>query len=138
MPPCALIVEDEPFVALHLEDIMQALGFYVCGVAPTQERARSLALSEEPDVALMDVKLQDDSDGIEAARRLREACSAEIVFVTGNADSATLARIHQEVPGAPVLAKPIGTEQLAEALAEVKGLVRQPPPKQVKSLRSKG
>jgi len=37
--PCALIVEDELFVALDLEDAMVEMGFYVCGVAATQDRA---------------------------------------------------------------------------------------------------
>jgi hypothetical protein len=45
---CALIVEDEPLIALDLQEVMLALGFYVCGVARTQERARSLADSEPP------------------------------------------------------------------------------------------
>ena len=38
---CALIVEDELFVALDLEDAMVEMGFYVCGVAATQDRAFS-------------------------------------------------------------------------------------------------
>jgi two-component system, response regulator PdtaR len=46
--PCALIVEDEPFTALDLEDAMEELGFYVCGVAATEDRARSLALVTSP------------------------------------------------------------------------------------------
>ena len=29
--PCVLIVEDEPLIALDLQDAMLALGFYVCG-----------------------------------------------------------------------------------------------------------
>ncbi len=105
--PCALIVEDELFVALDLEDAMVEMGFYVCGVAATQDRAYSLAASEQPDVVLMDVCLQGGQEGIEAARCLREACRAEVVFVTGHTDRATLERIHEEVPGAPVLTKPI-------------------------------
>lgn len=56
--PCALIVEDEPFVALDLEDAMVEMGFYVCGLAATQDRAYSLAASEQPDVVLMDVCLE--------------------------------------------------------------------------------
>jgi len=75
--PCALIVEDELFVALDLEDAMVEMGFYVCGVAATQDRAYSLAASEQPDVVLMDVCLQGGQEGIEAARCLREACRAE-------------------------------------------------------------
>ena len=115
--PCALIVEDELFVALDLEDAMVEMGFYVCGVAATQDRAYSLAASEQPDVVLMDVCLQGGQEGIEAARCLREACRAEVVFVTGHTDRATLERIHEEVPGAAVLAKPVAHARLAEVLA---------------------
>lgn len=115
--PCALIVEDEPFVALDLEDAMSELGFYVCGVAPTQERACSLAASEHPDVILMDVCLEGGREGIDAARWLREACRAEVVFITGYTDRATLQRIEEEVPGAPVLPKPVSHAHLAEVVA---------------------
>ena len=114
--PCALIVEDELFVALDLEDAMVDMGFSVCGVAATQDRAYSLAASEQPDVVLMDVCLQGGQEGIEAARCLREACQAEVVFVTGHTDRATLERIHEEVPGAPVLTKPISHARLAEVV----------------------
>ena len=114
--PCALIVEDELFVALDLEDAMVEMGFSVCGVAATQDRAYSLAASEQPDVVLMDVCLQGGQEGIEAARCLREACRAEVVFVTGHTDRATLERIHEEVPGAPVLTKPISHARLAEVV----------------------
>jgi DNA-binding NarL/FixJ family response regulator len=115
--PCVLIVEDEPFVALDLEDAMKEMGFYVCGVAATQDRAYSIAASEQPDVVLMDVSLQGGQEGIEAARCLREACRAEVVFVTGHTDRATLERIHDQVPGAPVLAKPVAHARLAEVVA---------------------
>ena len=115
--PCALIVEDELFVALDLEDAMVEMGFYVCGVAATQDRAFSLAASEQPDVVLMDVCLQGGQEGIEAARCLREACRAEVVFVTGHTDRATLERIHEEVPGAPVLTKPISHARAREEVS---------------------
>jgi CheY-like chemotaxis protein len=117
--PCALIVEDELIIALDLEDAMSELGFYVCGVAPTQERARSLAMSDNPDVVLMDVCLEGGREGIEVARWVREVCRAEVVFVTAFADAATLERIKEQVPGAPVLAKPVSHKSLAEAVAGV-------------------
>ena len=65
----------------------------------------------------MDVSLPGGQEGIEAARCLREACRAEVVFVTGHTDRATLERIHEEVPGAPVLTKPISHARLAEVVA---------------------
>ena len=63
--PCALIVEDEVSLALELEDAMSAMGFYVCGVASTGSRARSLAMSDNPDIVLMDVCLEGGREGID-------------------------------------------------------------------------
>jgi DNA-binding NarL/FixJ family response regulator len=53
----ALIVEDEVLIAFDLEATMSALGFDVCDLAPSGERARSLAMSDQPDVVLRDVCL---------------------------------------------------------------------------------
>jgi DNA-binding response OmpR family regulator len=116
---CALIVEDEPLIALDLQEAMLALGFYVCGVARTQERARSLADSEHPDVVLMDVSLEGGREGIEAARWLREAYGLEVIFVTGSTDRPTLDQIHEQVPGAQVLPKPVNHQHLADAVGAV-------------------
>jgi DNA-binding response OmpR family regulator len=114
---CALIVEDEVMIALDLEDAMSALGFEVWPLAPTDRRARSLAMRDQPDVALVDVCLEGGREGIETARWLREVCGASIVFVTARNDPDTVERIHQRVPGAPVLGKPVYRDCLADAVA---------------------
>ncbi len=115
----ALIVEDEIMIALDLEADMHALGFDICDVAPNGGKARSLAMSDQPDVVLMDVNLEGGREGIEAARWLREVCDLPIVFVTGCTDHDTVERIHEQVPGAPVLPKPIYGDRLADAVAAV-------------------
>ena len=116
--PRALIVEDEIMIALDLEDTMLALGFDSCGLAPSERSARSLAMSDQPDVVLMDVCLEGGREGIETARWLREVCGASVIFVTAKADEGTLARIHERVPGAPVLSKPVYRKHLAKAVSE--------------------
>ena len=116
--PRALIVEDEIMIALDLEETMLALGFDSCGLAPSDRRARALAMSDQPDVVLMDVCLDGGREGIETARWLREVCGASVVFVTANSDEGTLTRIHERVPGAPVLSKPVYRQQLAKAVSE--------------------
>jgi DNA-binding NarL/FixJ family response regulator len=118
----ALIVEDEFLIAIDLEADMCALGFEVCGLAPSASNARSLAMSSQPDVVLMDVNLEGGREGIEAARWLRDVCEAAVVFVTSYNDDDTVERIHEQMPGVPVLPKPVYRERLANAVAEVTGL----------------
>ena len=115
----ALIVEDEFMIALDLEDAMSALGFDVCGLASSDRTARSLAMSKDPDIVLMDVCLEGGREGIEPARWLREVCGASVVFVTACGDENTVERIHKRVPGAPILSKLSYRDRLAGAVAEV-------------------
>ena len=82
----ALIIEDEFLIALDLEATMFKLGFDVCALAPSARKARSLAMSDQPDVALVDVCLEGGREGIEIARWLREVCEVPIVFVTARND----------------------------------------------------
>jgi hypothetical protein len=48
-----------------------------------------------------------------------EECEVPIVFVTGCTDSETIEQLRSEVPGAPVLPKPIWGDRLAEAVESV-------------------
>jgi DNA-binding response OmpR family regulator len=115
--PRALIVEDEIVIALDLEIAMSDLGYDVCTLAPSERSARVLAMQERPDVAVVDVCLAGGREGIEMARWLREVCGISIVFVTACDDEATVNRIRECVPGAPVLAKPVYRAGLANAVA---------------------
>ena len=115
----ALIVEDEIFFALNLEADMQALGFDICDLAANGHQASMLAMSNQPDVVLMDINLEGGREGIEVARWLRNVCDAPIVFVTGYTDRDTVERIHEQVPNAPVLSKPLYGDRLVDAVAAV-------------------
>ena len=115
----ALIVEDEIVIALDLEDAMSALGYEVCALAPSDRTARSAAMEHLPDVALVDVCLEGGREGIETGRWLREVCGASVLFVTARHDDDTVRRIHQQVPGAPVVRKPVYRKYLADAVAQV-------------------
>src|SRR6476619_669514 len=114
-----LIVEDEFLLALDLEETMFELGFDVSALAPSASKARSLAMSDQPDVALVDVCLEGGREGIEIARWLRKVCEVAIIFVTAQSDEDTVERIHEQVPGAPVLTKPVFRHTLAGAVAAV-------------------
>ena len=114
--PIALIVQDEFLVALDLESAVADLGYEVCGIATSDSRARCLAMQDHPDIVLMDV-LSGGRQGIETGRWLREVCGASVVFVTSQVDADTVQRIHERVPGAPVVPKPFYRDRLARAIA---------------------
>ena len=114
----ALIVEDEPWFAMGLTADMQALGFD-CDLAANSQDAFLQAMEDAPDIVLMDVNLEGGREGIEAARWLREVCDIPVIFITAYTDPDTVERIHEQVPDAPVIAKPLYRERLASAVAEV-------------------
>src|SRR6478672_5551317 len=115
----ALIVEDQPLIAMGIAADMQELGFDTYDLAANAQDAFLQAMEDPPDIVLMDVNLEGGREGIEAARWLREVCDIPIVFVTGNADPDTVERIHRQVPGAPVLPKLVYRDRLAQAVAAV-------------------
>ena len=114
----ALIVEDEIFFALNLEADMHALGFDICDLAANGHQASMLAMSNQPDVVLMDINLEGGREGIEIARWLRTVCDAPVVFITAYSDRDTVERIHQQLPEAPVLTKAGYHNRLADAVAK--------------------
>jgi len=115
----ALIVEDQPLIAMGIAADMQALGFDTCDLAANGQDAFLQAMEDPPDIVLMDVNLEGGREGIEAARWLREVCDIPIVFITAHTDPDTVERIHQQVPDAPVIEKTVYRDSLARTVAEV-------------------
>src|SRR5689334_19390183 len=116
----ALIVEDEVMIALGLQADLEALGFEVSGLAANAREAMSLAMNDKPDLVVMDIYLNGARDGIEAARSIRETFGTRIIFVTAYTDDdGIIERIHQQVPDAPVLPKPLYGDRLANAIEQL-------------------
>jgi CheY-like chemotaxis protein len=113
-----LIVEDELFVAWHLETLAREFGLDVVGLVPDGEGAVEQSADAKLDLVLMDINLAGEMDGVEAARRICERNSVPVIFITAFADAATLGRIHKATPDAQVLAKPVSAERLNQAIAK--------------------
>ena len=86
-----LIAEDETIIRLDLREILERAGFEVCAEARDGEEAVALALSEEPDLAILDVKMPR-LDGIDAARRILGERPIPIVILTAYGQDELVAR----------------------------------------------
>lgn len=106
-----LIVEDDRVVARDIAQQMTRCGHVVIGCVTTGEDAITVAAKEKPSLVLMDVRLEGELDGIDAARQLRESHSLPIVFLTAYADEETVRRATVTEPFGYVL-KPFDDLQL--------------------------
>jgi signal transduction histidine kinase len=87
-----MIVEDERILALDLAETLDGLGYTVAGMASRAEEAIELARRLDPQLILMDVRLDGDVDGITAAETIRDEHDVPVVFLTAHADDETLQR----------------------------------------------
>ncbi|MBN2077960.1 MAG: PAS domain S-box protein [Spirochaetes bacterium] len=101
-----LIVEDEAVIGMHIRDSLVGLGYEVCGIAVTGDEAIGLAREHGPDLILMDIVLKGGRDGIATAKTIRSAMDVPVVYMTGNADIATVTRARDTNPYGYVL-KPV-------------------------------
>jgi PAS domain S-box-containing protein len=93
-----LIVEDEAILALGLQTRLELLGYEVVGVAENAPQAVELAMSERPELILMDIRLRGAEDGIQAATRIREQCRVPVIFLSAFSDEETLRRARLTEP----------------------------------------
>ena len=87
-----LIVEDDWIVAEDTKITLKKLGFGVSGIVTSGEESLKKVEAEPPDLVLMDIKLEGEMDGIEAAERIRGRFNIPVVYVTGYADEDVLER----------------------------------------------
>jgi CheY-like chemotaxis protein len=77
-----MIIEDEPLIAMDLEQIVRDLGHEVTGVAVTRDEAVALAMEDRPGLVLADIQLADDSSGIDAVKDILAEYSVPVIFIT--------------------------------------------------------
>ncbi|MEW6297311.1 MAG: response regulator [Thermodesulfobacteriota bacterium] len=102
-----LIVEDEKIVAKTLERRLREIGYVVTAVVSSGEEAVRKAAETAPDLILMDIRLQGEVDGIEAASRIRSRLDVPVVYLTAHADETTVERATATEPFGYIL-KPFG------------------------------
>ena len=81
-----LIVEDEGIIGLDLQRILQNAGYYVYEVVASGEKAIQKADSDRPDLVMMDIFLEGELNGIEAAGQIRTRFNIPVIFITASTD----------------------------------------------------
>jgi AmiR/NasT family two-component response regulator len=109
-----LVAEDETIIRLDLRQLLERAGFDVCAEAKDGLEAVELARSEQPDLAVLDVKMPR-LDGIEAARRILDERPIPIVMLTAYGQEELVSRaVEAGVFG--YLVKPFREQDLLPAI----------------------
>ena len=110
-----LIVEDQRTVAGAMRTRLRGLGYDVTGIASSGKEAVAKAEELLPDLVLMDIRLGDGIDGIEAARQIRISLDIPIIYVSAYADQEIIDRAKDTDP-AGFINKPFTTKDLLTAI----------------------
>ena len=93
-----LIVEDERIVARDMQNVLRRLGYTVSFIASRRKEAIEITEGTQPDLILMDIKLKEDMDGIEAAKQIRTRFYIPIIYMSALSDKESLIRAEETKP----------------------------------------
>ena len=119
-----LIVEDERLIALDLQRRLTQLGYTVVGNVAAGAQAITAACQLQPDLILMDIRLQGDMDGIDAALQIQADRLVPIIYLTAYVDESTVQRAQATSPWG-FLRKPFHVRDLQAILNRCSGKLPQ-------------
>jgi two-component system, response regulator PdtaR len=114
-PAAILIVEDDWFIAMDIQDLVVAAGYRVTDIATTADEAVAAALADRPDLVLMDIRLLGPKDGIDAALVIRDRVDSPCLLVSAHQDAQLEARAAAAKPRGWLM-KPFSNQQLLAAI----------------------
>lgn len=106
-----LVVEDEMIIADNICAILEELGYEVLEPVISYTEALEVLEVEKPDFALLDIQLAGRRDGIDLAWKIKDEYPIPFIFLTSNADPATVERAKKVGPPAYLL-KPFDKNDL--------------------------
>ncbi len=110
-PTRILIVEDEPLIAMMLEDFLEILGRVPAGTADSVASALELVEAGGIDGAILDLNLRGGETSLPVADALA-AAGVPFLFATGGSHDSLAERFRNR----PALAKPFTMDSVAKAL----------------------
>jgi two-component system, response regulator PdtaR len=103
-----LIVEDERITAEDIKKALKSVGFEVPAIVSSGEESIKVSEELQPDLVLMDIKLEGEMDGIEAAEKIRSKLGIPIIYLTAYSDEKTVQRAKITEPSGFILKQPYG------------------------------
>ena len=93
-----LIVEDEIIIAIDLKMRLENLGHYVLDTAFNGKDAITKTGETNPDLVLIDIQLNGEIDGIDAANQIHELFNIPFIYLTGSQNDDIFERAKQTGP----------------------------------------
>jgi two-component system, response regulator PdtaR len=122
-PDRILVVEDDFLIAAQIEASLVEAGFDVVGVASTAEEAIEVAAKDAPDLAVVDIRLAGESDGVDTALELFRSYNIRCIFASAYSDDEARRRAAPAVP-LGWLQKPYSMASLTEMVRSAASEVR--------------
>lgn len=110
-----LVVEDEMLIGARLSMFLGELGYEVTGIVPRGEDVLTQISTDMPDLAILDVQLKGDMDGIALGELLYRQYKLPVIYLTANTDDATFQRAKSARPLA-FLSKPFRKSEVQRAI----------------------
>ncbi len=110
-----MIVEDEILIAMNMKVELSSIGYEICNLVVSGEDAIKIAEQEKPDVVLMDIILNGEINGIDAAREIHSRYNIPIIFTTGCEDEGTK-KLAEAIEPVEYFIKPVEIEDLELAI----------------------
>jgi Response regulator containing CheY-like receiver domain and AraC-type DNA-binding domain len=113
-----MVVEDDALIALDIVSLLEDMGHEVVAEAADAGTAWALASSDQPDLALVDIRLARNTDGGALARKLYTCLGVRSLFVSGSITE-DFRRAMAEIEPVGFLGKPVTRRTLGAALDAV-------------------
>lgn len=110
-----LIVEDDPLIAEDISESLKEIGYVIAGIAYDSEEALTLVRSTSPNIAILDINLESEKDGIEIGEYIQKNIQIPFIYLTSYSDKSTLERAKKTRPMAYIV-KPFDERDLYTAL----------------------
>ncbi|WP_282606785.1 response regulator [Pelagibius sp. Alg239-R121] len=122
VPISILLVEDDPDFASSVRLVLEDAGYEIIGIANNCSQALKLASERTPDLAILDLQLDDEIDGVTLGFELT-ASDVPIIYLTG--DITIAIRQAYEI-ASDFLEKPLRSVDLLAAVENSLSARRQP------------